>query len=427
MESTETDVLIVGAGLTGCTLALALANTSLDVMVLERGRPIRPPALNDPVCAGAALTGVVPGRIIALNRQSLEALARIGVPSESYPHFPFHRICAVDGCGSGRFSVAASELGLDTLGSIVHADAPVAAMQAQLRDASSVEIRFEAEVSSLDDAAESTSVTLSDGSCVDAKLVVAADGGQSTVRTMAGIQQLGWTYSQQAIVCNAQCALPHGCDASQVFLDTGPVALLPLSSGDQSLVSVVWSHNDADALCALTDDEFCAALTEATEARYGEVIAVTPRLSFPLLQQQALGYVRKHLVLLGDAAHTIHPLAGQGANLGIADALTLAQELGTCRYSGQLPGDIRLLRGYERRRMPINVGVAALMEGFYRLFGSSHILPLWIRSRGMSELARVAGIRKLIGQLATGTLSFDQDELVRLRGDNLHSQDESDV
>ena len=113
MEPTQTNVLIVDTKLTGCTLALALANMSFDVMVLERGRPKGSPAMNDPVCNGSALTGVAPGRVIALNRRSIEALAGIGVPPESYSHFPFHRIHAVDGCGSGSFSVEASELGLD--------------------------------------------------------------------------------------------------------------------------------------------------------------------------------------------------------------------------------------------------------------------------------------------------------------------------
>lgn len=400
----STDIIIVGAGMTGCTLALALVEAGFDVTLLERGEAVRPPVANHPEQQGHTLTGVVPGRVISLNQQSMTALAGVGVPPDAYTHFPFHRIHAIDGNGSGSFSISASELGLSSLGSIVNTDAPLSVMQDRIQRVDGITTRFDTALTSLEFAPDHCLVALSDGTCLQTRLVVAADGGQSTVRAMAGIRQIGWSYRQQAVVCNALCTRAHLGEASQVFLGSGPVALLPLSASDQRLVSVVWSHDAADVLCDLDDEAFCTALTEATEGRCGDVVAVTQRFSFPLLQYQALGYVRAHLVLLGDAAHTIHPLAGQGANLGIADALALADVLSRCRYTGQSPGDVSLLRTYERRRMPVNVAMAGVMEGFYRLFGNSHLLPLWIRSRGMSELARMSGVRKLIGQLATGAL-----------------------
>ncbi|MEM7362731.1 MAG: FAD-dependent monooxygenase [Pseudomonadota bacterium] len=416
-DQIETDVLIVGAGLTGSTLALALADKALDVTMIERGTPVLAPKPNKPIADGAALSGVASGRVMSLNCQSIRALEGVGIPRESYAHYPFHRIHAVDGCGSGGFAVDASDIGLDTLGSIVHAEAPLAVMQARLQENPSCTMRFGTEITSMEDATDHCGVVLKDGSSLRTKLVVAADGGQSSVRASAGIRQLGWTYPQEAVVCNALCSRSHRGEASQVFLETGPVALLPLSNGDQSLVSVVWSHTDANKLSELSDVEFCTALTEATEGRCGEIKAVTQRGSFPLLQHQAMGYVRRHLVLLGDAAHTIHPLAGQGANLGIGDALALAEELSRCRYSGESPGDLGLLRTYERRRLPINVGMAAVMEGFYRLFGNSHPLPLWLRSRGMSALGGMSVFKTLIGQLATGTFAIERSGLGELMTD----------
>jgi len=417
-ETIETDVLIVGAGLTGSTLALALANKALDVTMIERGTPIMAPKPDKPIAEGASLSGVAYGRVMSLNCRSIRALEGVGIPKESYAHCPFHRIYAVDGCGSGGFAVEASDIGLDTLGAIVHADAPLAVMQARLQENSSCTIRFGTEITSIEDATDHCRVVLKDGTSLRTHLVVAADGGQSSVRASAGIGQLGWTYPQKAIVCNALCSRPHRREASQVFHETGPVALLPLSNGDQSLVSVVWSHIDADKLLELSNVEFCKALTEATERRCGGIKAVTQRGSFPLLQYQAMGYVRRHLVLLGDAAHTIHPLAGQGVNLGIGDALALAEELSRCCYTGESPGDLGLLRRYERRRLPINVGMAATMEGFHRLFGNSHPLPLWLRSRGMSALGGMSVFKTLIGRLATGTFTIERSGLGELITDS---------
>src|SRR5690606_5621808 len=189
-------------------------------------------------------------------------------------------------------------------------------------------------------------LTFSDGRQLRAPLVVAADGANSAVRRLAGCETREWDYFHHAVVTSVRCAEAHQRTAWQRFTDNGPLAFLPLQrDGDEHWCSIVWSATEDEArrLMALDDETFRAALGRAFEQRLGEVLEVDPRLCIPLRQRHAKRYVRAGLALIGDAAHTIHPLAGQGVNLGLLDAATLAEVIQAAQARGDPAGAVRVL------------------------------------------------------------------------------------
>ena len=226
-------------------------------------------------------------------------------------------------------------------------------------------------------------VGLADGRELDAKLLIAADGAASKTRELLGIETAGHAYHQDALVAHVRTAEPHRATAWQRFLATGPLAFLPLPDGRSS---IVWSveRAEADRLRALDAAGFGAALLAASAGVLGDVELVTSVASYPLQLQYALAYARPRAVLLGDAAHAMHPLAGQGLNLGLLDCASLAEELGEAG-DPDLLGDYRLLRRYERRRKSENLLAATALDGLQRLFASpsaARWAAAQLRSRG---------------------------------------------
>ena len=200
--------------------------------------------------------------------------------------------------------------------------------------------------------------------------MVAADGATSAVRRLAGLETREWDYLHHAIVTSVRCAESHQRTAWQRFTDDGPLAFLPLDrGGDTRWCSIVWSctPKQGERLMALDDAAFCQALGKAFEHRLGKVECSDTRLCIPLRQRHAKRYVEPGLALIGDAAHVIHPLAGQGVNLGFLDAAVLAEELRHAQARGESIAEQRVLERYERRRMPHNLAMMAAMEGFQRL------------------------------------------------------------
>ena len=245
-------------------------------------------------------------------------------------------------------------------------------------------------------------MTLDDGRQIDAKLVIAADGAQSKVRELAGFSVREWSYQQDAIVTTIHCQQHHQLAARQWFLPTGPLAFLPLQGIDDdesgSSCSIVWSQDSAEAerLMALSDEEFCKELTRVSEGALGEILSIDRRFKIPLNQRHAADYVKPGLVLIGDAAHSIHPLAGQGVNLGFKDVAVLAEELARAASLGISPGSELVLQRYQRRRKADNLGMMAVMEGFKRLFGSDQVPLRLLRNAGMSRLNSIMPIKKAI-------------------------------
>lgn len=228
----------------------------------------------------------------------------------------------------------------------------------------------------------------SNGQTLVADLIVAADGGQSKIRELANIATREWSYQHKAIVATVQSSQSHQFTAWQNFLSSGPLAFLPLDHPSEQYCSIVWSleTEKADAMMALNDDDFAKALERAFETRLGTVISVSKRFCFPLHQRHATHYSHNNIVLIGDAAHTIHPLAGQGVNLGLLDAQALAAEIVRAIQRDLPLSEASILRRYQRQRKAHNIEVMLLMESFKRLFGSKH---LWVR------LLRNAGMKKV--------------------------------
>jgi ubiquinone biosynthesis UbiH/UbiF/VisC/COQ6 family hydroxylase len=232
-------------------------------------------------------------------------------------------------------------------------------------------------------------------------LLIAADGARSAVRELLGLRTERHDYAQQAIVAEIATERPHQRTARQRFLPGGPVAMLPLANGNCSLV---WSCPEAEAadLLALGNEEFAERLTNASDNVLGRLECVSERLSFPLASNRALRYIDRRCALLGDAAHQVHPLAGQGLNLGLLDAASLAAELTAhMQLRGADPGDRRVLRRFERARKGDNVLTQRVLSGLNDVFRSD-LAPA--AARGMSLLDSAGSLKRLLAGYAMGDL-----------------------
>lgn len=349
------DIVIGGGGPVGAAAALALHRQDFKVALVERGAA--PPPYNP---ADYDL------RVYAMARHSARFLERLGTwPSIAERRVSPYRAMRVwerEPARALRFDAADS--GGAELGWIVEHGLLVDALWAGLDGVR----RYEgAQIEQLQLSEEGTRLRLHDGRVLQARLVVAADGADSQLRAMAGIDTVGWDYSQRAIVCHVQTERPHRGTAWQRFLASGPLAFLPLTDGR---CSIVWSAEQALAqeLLALDDAAFLSRLGEASEQALGAIRAGTRRLSFPLRLLHAQDYARVGLVLVGDAAHTVHPLAGQGVNLGLADAEQLAATLAEARGARRDWWSLRNLQRYTRARKAANLEMLALTDGLYRAF-----------------------------------------------------------
>jgi 2-polyprenylphenol 6-hydroxylase len=243
-------------------------------------------------------------------------------------------------------------------------------------------------------------VRLSDGRELAVQLVIAADGTESTTRELLGLETAGHGYHQDALVAHVRTAKPHGNTAWQRFLATGPLAFLPLSDGRSS---IVWSVMRAEAarLRSLDAAAFADALTAASGGVLGACELTTPIASFPLKLQYAVNYVRPRAVLLGDAAHVVHPLAGQGLNLGLLDCASLAEALSEAGSAGFF-GEHKLLRRYERRRRSENLLTATALDGLERLFSTRDPVRSALRVAGLSAVERLPFIKRRLALRALG-------------------------
>ena len=366
------DIIVAGAGFVGLSFAIAASQRGFEVAVYDRKkRPVAPNKLSS--------------NVIAVNPASSAFLKEIGAWEKLDAGFvtPYAGMSVCDGTGSGAISFTAEEAGLPVLGHIVDQSALLAALAETSGTEESLEVHWETEA---------------DFSPGDVSLLVGADGVHSEIRESVGLKTVGFAYNQTATVCIAQMTEPHGQTARQWFLESGPLAFLPLN--DKTCVAVIWSC--FDDLTELDDQTFSERLAEASEGELGEVCSVSPRFGFPLRQQQALQYVTEGVALMGDAAHAIHPLAGQGANLGFADARALVLEISSAKLEGRSPGDINVLRRYERDRKKENYLVGAAMEGFHRLFTSTQPVMGLIRNFGLRLVNGNKPLKQLAMSVASG-------------------------
>jgi 2-octaprenylphenol hydroxylase len=320
-----------------------------------------------------------------------------------------------DGEGSGHIHFSSETLHEPHLGHIVENRVTVAALYQAAIAVDNVEIITGAAVTQLSDVDAATGCRIlqcADGQMLSAKLVIAADGAHSKVRQLAAIPMWEWDYGHHAIVTTVETALPHQATAWQRFTEDGPLAFLPLDN--PKLSSIVWSTSPdhAKLLMELDDDAFCAALERAFESKLGAVIKSDTRFSVPLRQRHAKYYVQPGLAIVGDAAHTIHPLAGQGVNLGLMDAAALAEQVIAAFQRGEAFETLPVLKRFQRQRQSSNLQMSAMMELFKQLFG--HQLPLLklMRGMGMNALDKFGSAKDHLVMLAMG-LGDDMPKLAR--------------
>ena len=400
-ELNETyDVVIVGGGLVGLSLAAALAGSRLSVAIIDAKAKPQVAVTQEAVGEGATLDSGLDARISAINPASHDFLARLG----SWPGNPvcaFTRISVWDARGSATIEFYADNAKESALGYIVPNNTLLSSLCQSADAATNLTQYWAAAIAGISEGADGYSLKLADRS-IDCNLLVGADGGHSIVRQACNMKSVSWSYEQDALVANVLLDKPHNNTACQTFTAHGPLAFLPLATPAGDLCSIVWSSDRKDQLMALSDEAFCEALTLASEGMSGRVLATDSRYCFPLRQQHAIRYGRAHLVLIGDAAHTIHPLAGQGANLGLADAKVLAQLLNDCRITGEAPGSVSLINRYQRQRQPQNVLMALVMEGFKRLYTPGHPFINWIRNAGTRVVDGTPALKTLVMRLAAG-------------------------
>lgn len=397
MPSNKYDIVIVGAGMVGSLLAALLKDSGLSILMLERAA-VQAPLPDAPF----------EPRVSALTRASENLLRHVG----AWPAVEACRFCAYTGMtvwdadGSGRVGFSAREIGESHLGVLVENRLLQAALTDAAIKADNVTLRCPAQLMHLERLPHGWQLTLADGETLQATLVVGADGAQSAVRNMVGLQTRATDYHQRAIVTTVRTQKPHQFTAWQRFSATGPLAFLPLctATGDDHYCSIVWSQDEAEAqrLLALDDAAFMREIGLAFENTLGDIEAVDPRYSFPLRAAHATDYVRDRLALVGDAAHAIHPLAGQGVNLGLLDAAVLAEEIRRAIGRRIAWSDEATLSRYVRRRRAHNTLILNSMTGFQKLFGSQNPLLVVARNIGMRATNRLLPVKQELARVAMG-------------------------
>ncbi len=357
----ESDVVIIGAGATGAALCQALAAHGLEVSVIDAAQAAD---------AGRSV------RTSALSRASLQWLAQLGAqPAPDVEPAPLQALEVIDRDGRGRLRFDSSELGQEDLGVIVNHGLWEQALRRRAKDMAGVRW-YTGRAEAIAITATHGQITLQDGRQVRAPLLVAADGAQSLIRERLGIPVLQYRYGQTALCADIRLERPHEGAAWQRFLASGPCALLP--SPDPHRASLIWSADDREAarLQGLRDEGFAAALTQAFGSYLGQLELTGPRAYFPLTAAHARRYVGPRFALIGDAAHRVHPLAGQGVNLGLADARALAGALLTRGLQPADLGSLRRLRAYERERKGANVAMLCATTALNQMFRNDH---RWLR------------------------------------------------
>lgn len=386
------DITIVGAGAVGATLACALRDSGLRIALLDARRP------------EAFSAGAEPDlRVFALSRASIRILDALGAwrTIAKLRTSPYREMHVWDAGGNGSIHFDCADVGEPWLGHIVENRLIQHALLQQIESAETVRLLAPATVVAVKTETGGVGFTLDSGQRFRTRLLVAADGAASATRTLLGIETRGWRYGQQAIVAHLNVAQPHRETAWQRFLPGGPLALLPLADGR---VSLVWSADDAQAerLRAMDDATFCDAVSVASECVLGKVTGSTPRAGFPLQLLHAERYVGTRCALLGDAAHALHPLAGQGVNLGLLDAATFADIILAAHAGNRDIGDHGVLRRYERARKADNLAMIYALDGFKRLFSNDDAMLAMARNCGMRAVSGFTPLKSVFMRRAMG-------------------------
>ena len=416
-EAEQVDIAIIGGGMVGLTLACALGGSGLQVVLIDpseldaeqRWRQVE----------HAQQQGYDP-RVSALSLASEQILRNLGAwqQMQCLRLSPYGQMQVWDGEGTAEIGFSAEQQHRTHLGHIVENRVTLAGLHRKfeqhdnLRWIGGVTLKALGPVTGESERSQ-RQISLSDGHRITAQLIVAADGARSMTRGLAGMALSEWDYQHQAIVTTVTTEHHHQHTAWQRFTEDGPLALLPLA-GDGHQLSIVWSTSPDHArqLLAYDDDAFAQALERDFEKRLGTIQQVDPRFGFSLVQRHAQAYVTDGVALVGDAAHTIHPLAGQGVNLGLLDAATLAEEVLQSQQLGLGLGIKSRLRRYQRRRQGENLAMITAMAGFRHLYGDVPPLLHWLRNAGLKRVADTPWLKRKLVDHALG-LDGDLPQLAR--------------
>ncbi|HFG1792036.1 TPA: FAD-dependent 2-octaprenylphenol hydroxylase [Vibrio cholerae] len=396
------DVVIIGGGMVGLALAAALKESDLRIAVVENQLPEE------------ALNPLPDVRVSALSRSSEIVLRNLNAWAgiEARRAAPYIAMEVWEQDSFARIEFKANEMTQPNLGHIVENRVIQLALLEQVQQQANVTLHVPATCQSIAVGESEAWLTLSNGQALSAKLVVGADGANSWLRRQMDIPLTHWDYGHSALVANVRTSDPHNKVARQIFTAQGPLAFLPMSEPHMS--SIVWSTEPsrAEALLNMNDVQFNKALTAEFDARLGRCEVVGERQAFPLKMRYARDFVAPRVALVGDAAHTIHPLAGQGVNLGLLDAACLAQELLSLWQQNRDIGDERNLRHYERWRKAEAAKMIAAMQGFRDLFEGDNPAKKLLRGIGMRLVGQLPGAKDEIMKRALG-LKGDLPELAK--------------
>ncbi|HCR98861.1 MULTISPECIES: UbiH/UbiF/VisC/COQ6 family ubiquinone biosynthesis hydroxylase [Halomonas] len=382
------DIIIVGGGMVGAALAARLGNAGYAIGLIERGATPTP------------MSGDYDLRISSLNARSLAFVKLSGTELPQERCCPFRHIDVSNLDGTGHSVFSASDSGMDDFGLFIENRTLQYALWQRLKELPSVTCYTHCAPINTLIAGDKRVVELDNGKMLSARLVVGADGARSTLRQLAGIEVTSHNYHQRALIVNVETALPQQDVSWQYFTPTGPIAMLPLPGHRASLV---WYDHDetTKAREALDDDALKAAIENAYPKRLGKLTRIVARASFPIKRQHARRYIGKRLALIGDAAHVVHPLAGQGLNIGLHDADTLAEMV----IKGRDPGDHINLHRFECQRRVANQAMIAATDSFHHLFtGAKPLRQLGDLSLHLAERFPLA--KRMMMQQANGLNPF---------------------
>ncbi|WP_020158242.1 UbiH/UbiF/VisC/COQ6 family ubiquinone biosynthesis hydroxylase [Methylobacter marinus] len=386
------EVIVVGGGMVGAAAACALAHGGVSVALLDRHNPERQWS-REPI----------DNRVSALTKASQNILEMLG----AWPGMVRRGVCAYrdmrvwDARGDGELHFDCADTEFNELGHLVENRVTVAALWDVLDTLSSAHCITPAKVAGMQLTDHGRLVSLEDGRCLEAELVIAADGRESALRNMAGIDVTGWDYDQDGLVATVTTEKSHQATAWQRFLEEGPLAFLPLDNGQSSIVWTL-STKTAKSYLALNDVDFLQALEQASGGILGKMLAVGPRAAFPLRFQYANRYTDRHLALVGDAAHAMHPLAGQGANAGLLDAAAIAELVIEAKRQRRPLAGSGYLRRYERWRKGDNLMMMASMDVLNKTYGVSLQPFISLRSAGMNWINHTAIVKAYFNHYAMG-------------------------
>lgn len=395
------DVIVVGAGMVGALAGILLAQTSLRVAIIDKndGRyPLSIPPSYD-------------ARVSAISCQSKALLESAG----AWQRIAQDRLAAYnnmvvwDGLGQGYIDFNAQKAAMPELGHLVENAVLCSALIEQAKLESNIDLYFEETLESYELSEAGVKVELASGLPLEAQTLVAADGALSQLRTQNAFDTVEWDYGHHAIVATLEVDRFHANTAWQCFGEEGILAFLPLPDFEgRHFVSIVWSvpPKESDDLMALDEAAFACRLNYAIGEKFTVLGLTSERHAIVLRQRHAKQYVKSGIALIGDAAHTIHPLAGQGANLGFGDVKALVEVLAKAHKRGEHIGSSKVLRRFQRARMLDNIAMAAGMESFKRLFATQNPMVVQLRNIGMTSFNRSPSLKQKLVARAAGLSSF---------------------